>query len=164
MSRKSDLTTKEKIAIVGCMVLGREYLSDAFAVSHPQVQTKAEASLKVMQSRWWASDPAKAFRQEITDRLTGTSIVTGNDLRSRDGIVSELITAVKQSRGKDAVSGLQSLAKLQGLDKPDEGREEEEKRRYFLPYRSRCRGCRLMQIYMDIEKENLELHHTIENQ
>lgn len=153
MSRKQDLTPQEKIAIVGCMILGREYINDAYFMSHPKVQTKAEASIKVMVSRWWASESAKTFRNEITDRLTGTAIATGNDLRSREGIVSELITAVKQSRGKDAVSGLQSLAKLQGLDKPEDIKPDEEKRTYFLPYRSKCRGCKLMQIFMDMEQE-----------
>lgn len=147
---KKELSQAEKIAVCGVMLLGREYLPTAFSMSHPQAKTTSETSLKVMRSRWWAADLVQQFRADITARLAGTAIATGNDLTTRDGLISELIVAVKQSKGKDTISGLQSLAKLQGLDKPGD-QETREMRTYFLPWRSKCRGCRLMQIYKEVE-------------
>lgn len=153
MSRKSDLTPQEKIAIVGCMILGREYINDAYFMSHPKAQTKAEASIKVMVSRWWASDSVKAFREQVQDRITRTSINDGNDLKTRTGIINELVGAVKEAKGKEAISGLQSLAKLQGYDKPDDDRLDDERRTFFVPYPSKCRACQLMKIFREIEKD-----------
>ncbi len=69
-----------------------------------------------------------------------------NELQTREGIIRNLINSVSTISGKDKVSGLQTLAKLQGFDKPDESNEE-EKRTYFLPWVSHCRTCKLMQIY-----------------
>ena len=69
------------------------------------------------------------------------------ELQTRSGLISKIIDNVLLTSGKDAISGLQTLAKLQGLDSPDD-LEEEEKRRYFLPWVSHCRTCQLMKIYI----------------
>lgn len=74
-----------------------------------------------------------------------------DELKTREGIIKKLIDNVSVCQGKDAVSGLQTLAKLQGYDKPDEITEE-DKRIFVLTYLSRCRGCKLMAAYMDIQK------------
>ena len=75
-----------------------------------------------------------------------------NELQTREGIIKNLINSVSTISGKDKVSGLQTLAKLQGFDKPDESNEE-EKRTYFLPWVSHCRTCKLMQIYKTINEQ-----------
>ena len=69
-------------------------------------------------------------------------------LRTRAGIVSKIITTLSDVDGKDAISGLQTLAKLQGFDKPDE-KTDEERRTYFLPFVSRCRSCALFRLFAD---------------
>ena len=66
--------------------------------------------------------------------------------RTKKGVLEELIKAADGLTGKDAVSALQTVAKLQGFDKPDE-QEQEERRRYFLPYVSACRNCKLMEAF-----------------
>lgn len=148
-----QLTDKEKIALAALVVLGREYLPTAFAMSHPKAKTTSEASLKVTHSRWYASQLCKEYREEIKQGILGLAVADGNDLTTRSGIIDELITATKQTQGKDAVGALQTLAKLQGFDKPDERNENEERRRFFLPYVSACRNCELMKLYREIQDE-----------
>lgn len=75
-----------------------------------------------------------------------------DELRTRGGIIDSLITEVSGVHGKEAIGGLQTLAKLQGYDKPDEA-EQDERRRYFLPWVSRCRNCALMKLYRDTSAE-----------
>lgn len=151
--KKQELNEKEKIALAALVVLGRDYLPTAFAMSHPKAKTQSEASLKVMHSRWYASPLCKEFREEIKNGILGVAVADGNDLTTRSGIIDELITATKQTQGKDAVGALQTLAKLQGFDKPDDRNDQEERRRYFLPYVSNCRNCELMKLYNEIQDE-----------
>ena len=74
-----------------------------------------------------------------------------DELKTRDGIIRKLIENVTDCAGKDAVSGLQTLAKLQGLDKPDEV-PEEDRRLFVLTWLSHCRTCKLMGAYLDAQK------------
>lgn len=75
-----------------------------------------------------------------------------DELKTRPGIIAKLIEEVTNVAGKDAISGLQTLAKLQGFDKPDEINEE-EKRFFVLPYLSVCRSCKLMQVYCELKHQ-----------
>lgn len=152
MLKKTKLSDIEKIAICGVLVLGREYLTTAYKMCSPKATTTAENSLKVMQSRWWASDLCRAFRREIENKLAHVSTMAGNDLTTRAGIVSELISATKQTQGKDSVNALQTLAKIQGLDRPEE-RPDDERRRFVLTWPSHCRTCALMRLYLQIKNE-----------
>lgn len=151
--KKSDLPIEDKIALAAVAVLGKGVAKVAYLMAHPSA-TKNKSSQGVLVSRWLHSDLAVDFMQRVT---TGTATVNtpdeANDLTTRGGIISELITSVKASTGKEAISGLQSLAKLQGFDKPDEINEE-DKRLFVLPYLSNCRSCKLMQVYMQIQEKN----------
>ena len=149
---KTELNEKEKIALAAVVVLGREYLPTAFAMSHPKAKTESEASLKVMQSRWYASPMCKQFREEVKQGILGVAVADGNDLTTRNGIVSELIKSVKQSNGKEAIGGLQTLAKLQGFDKPEE-KPDGERRTYVLRWLSKCRSCELMRLFLEVQEE-----------
>lgn len=98
----------------------------------------------------------KAGKRKIVDERTKDIITKCEDeekeeLRTRAGIISKLIDNVTACQGKDAVSGLQTLAKLQGLDKPEET-QEEDKRTFVLTYLSHCRTCRLMAAYIQTQK------------
>lgn len=74
------------------------------------------------------------------------------ELKTRAGIIEKLIKEVSQIEGKDAVSGLQTLAKLQGYDKPEEINED-DKRFFVVPYLSVCRSCKLMQVFNAINSQ-----------
>lgn len=150
---KQELNEKEKIALTAVVVLGRDYLPTAFAMSHPKAKTESEASLKVMHSRWYASPIAKQFREEIKQGILGVAVADGNDLTTREGVIGELIRSVKQSNGKDAISGLQSLAKIQGFDRPEE-RSEDERRKYVLRWNSHCQSCQLMKLFLEVQKNH----------
>ncbi len=74
-----------------------------------------------------------------------------NEFCTKNGLVRKIVTSLKSTQGKDRVTALVTLAKLQGLDKIEEN-EGEEMRRYFLPWVSICRNCELMKIYKEVNK------------
>ncbi len=150
-TKRETLSIPDQIAMCGVMLLGREFIVQAYKMSHPRTKTTSEASLQVMVSRWYASPLAKKFREEMKAKLTHIAISDGADLTTRDGIISELISAVKSSSGKESISGLQSLARIQGLDRPQE-RETEDLRRFFVAFKSDCRRCALMELYREVQK------------
>lgn len=150
-TKKENLSIPDQIAMCGVMLLGREFIVQAYRMSHPRTKTTSEASLQVMVSRWYASPLAKKFREEMKAKLTHIAISDGADLTTRDGILSELINAVKSTTGKEAISGLQSLAKIQGLDRPQDG-EQPDPRRFFVAFKSDCRRCALMELYREVQK------------
>ena len=71
---------------------------------------------------------------------------------TRKGLIDEMIKNISVLTGKDAAQALQSIAKLQGLDKPDEGTEE-ERRKFVLRWLSSCRTCKLMRVFLEIQEE-----------
>ena len=152
-TKKSDLPLGDKIALAAVAVLGKGVAKAAYRMAHPSATTN-QASLGVLVSRWLHNELAADFMQRVT---TGKATVTpspdDNDLNTREGIIDALVTATRQTQGKDSISGLTTLAKLQGFDKPDETNEE-DKRLYVLTWHSQCRHCKLMQIYLQIEKNN----------
>lgn len=149
-AKKETLNISEQIAMCGVLLLGREVLVPAYKLCHARTKTTSENSLTVMTSRWYASPLAKKFREEMKAKLTHIAISDGADLTTRDGILSELINAVKSTTGKEAISGLQSLARIQGLDRPEEG-EQPDQRRFFLAWKSDCRRCELMKLFREIQ-------------
>ena len=98
----------------------------------------------------------KQQQRELEEEQARMKQATNEDkdeLRTREGLIKKIIDNVSLITGKDAISGLQTLAKLQGLDNPDE-KPEEERRKYFLPWVSNCRSCKLMQLYIKTINEN----------
>lgn len=150
--KRIRLKIEDRIALAAIALLGREVLPAAYAMCHPSVTTTNQDSLSTMYSRWYNQPQAKAYRIELADIIARRAKVEGADLTTREGIISELVTSVKQASGREAISGLQSLAKLQGYDRPTE-KESKEQRRYYLPYVSKCRTCELMKIYRRLQDE-----------
>lgn len=148
---KRQLSKEEKICICAVEVMGREFLGAAYLLCHPKTRAKSESSLAVMQSRWFASAWSKAFRREMRAKISGMAIVQGAELTTRSGILERLQAISRSLNGKDELSALQLLAKMQGLDRPDEHEDNSEKRVYFLPWVSSCRNCALMKIYMKMQ-------------
>lgn len=77
----------------------------------------------------------------------------GDEFCTRDGLVKNLIYTVNSCQGKDRANILMTLAKLQGLDKPEEG-ENEEKTVFYLPYVSKCNSCELMKLYKKVKNDS----------
>ena len=89
------------------------------------------------------------YIKQVEDNLTEEQ---KDEFRTRQGLIEKIITQSTLVSGKDAISALQTLAKLQGFDKPDE-QEQAERRRYFLPNVSHCRTCQLMKDYIKAQND-----------
>lgn len=152
-AKKENLTMAEQVAMCGVVLLGREVLPTAFAMSH-KIKTTAAESLSVMQSRWYASPLAKQFREDIKNKLARIATTDGADLRTRDGVLERLVANTQTATGKDELQGLLAVAKMQGFDRPVDDTGKEEKRTFFLPWVSNCRTCALMKAYQEVQKKN----------
>ena len=73
-------------------------------------------------------------------------------LSDKSFIIKKLYEASRQVTGKEKAAVFMQIADLQRM-KQETDRIEEEKRRYFLPYRSKCRSCQLYQEYKKIRDE-----------
>ena len=162
MAQKIELPDMEKVAVAAITLLGKDFHRLAFLMSHPRAKSREENTLNVSVSRWINSPLVKSYKAQLQEIIeTGKATPQQakkagrpkkeipNDLTTREGIVKQLIDATSYTEGKDSVSALQTLAKLQGYDKPAE-KEDEERRKYFLPWVSHCRSCRLMQSYKNV--------------
>ncbi len=109
--------------------------------NHQNPVTLKKEQQEAIRNNTLLGDDGKPLTEEEKEEIR-------NELQTRDGIIKNLINSVSVISGKDKVSGLQTLAKLQGFDKPDESNEE-DKRTYFLPWVSHCRTCKLMQLYKE---------------
>lgn len=150
----AELTIYDKIGLSAIAVMGRAVAEAAFLLTHPTVKTKNRASLGVMVSRWHHSPQAEEF---IKSARAGTATVNttdeaNGDFYTRSGIIDALVTATKQTQGKDSVSALQTLAKIQGFDRPQES-EQPDQRRFFLAWKSDCRRCKLMELFREVQAE-----------
>lgn len=147
-----ELSKQDKIGLAAVEILGKEYALPAFMMAR-NINTSNEKSVKVLLSRWLSSPKAKEFRAEVRAKITKVATVEGNDLTTRDGLINELVTSVRETQGKDAVSGLQTLAKLQGFDKMADPRPEADRVMYVVPSIPRCRDCQLRKILNEIVTE-----------
>lgn len=66
---------------------------------------------------------------------------------SREGLLEMAQKNLRRLTGKDELQGIQFVAKMQGLDKPEE-KAGDDHRTYFLPWVSHCRSCALMKAYI----------------
>ena len=157
--QKVELPDMEKVAVAAITILGKDFHRLAYLMSHPRSKSREENTLNVSVSRWINSPLVKSYKAQLQELIeTGKATPQQakkagrpkkeipNDLTTREGIVRQLIDATSYTEGKDSVSALQTLAKLQGYDKPD-AKEQDERRSYFLPWVSHCRTCRLMRSY-----------------
>jgi len=64
-------------------------------------------------------------------------------------IIKNLSLVAKSLTGKDKADVLMKIADLQRM-KNEETKEKEEQRRFYLPYVSRCRGCKLANIVLNV--------------
>lgn len=136
---------------------------DAYSAIYHQTKTKTHEAAKTYATDHIKNNPGltlliNQFKRTKPQNTTTTTEQTETEeqkekkeekrkeLATRAGILKNLADICEQLQGKEQLQALQLLAKMQGLDKPDE-QEEEEKRVYFLPWVSNCRSCALMEIY-----------------
>ena len=155
---KIELPDMEKVAVAAITLLGKDFHRLAFLM---RTKSREENTLNVSVSRWINSPLVKSYKAQLQELMeTGKATPQQakkagrpkkeipNDLTTREGIVKQLIDATSYTEGKDSVSALQTLAKLQGYDKPAD-KDQDDKRSYFLPWVSHCRSCRLMRSYQN---------------
>jgi hypothetical protein len=144
---KIDLSTKEKICLAGYAVLGKEFLADAFDMSH-NVKTKNQESLAVMRSKWIHKPQAKDFilniRKQYTDNLL-ENIGEDTELSEKQliAIIQRGIVSEKDPKRQSDMS----LKLMQWRKDAKAEQQEEERRKYVLSFRSVCRVCPLMATY-----------------
>lgn len=156
---KIELPDMEKVAVAAITLLGKDFHRLAFLMSHPRTKSREENTLNVSVSRWINNPLVKSYKAQLQELIEAGKATPQqakkagrsrkeipNDLTTREGIVKQLIDATSYTEGKDSVSALQTLAKLQGYDKPD-AKDQDDRRSYFLPWVSHCRTCRLMRSY-----------------
>jgi len=97
----------------------------------------------------------KAFKARQAPAATQAQEISEEErekFTTRKGLINELIKNSLTLTGKELGNSLQTLAKIQGFDKPDDGENEEERRRFVLRWLSKCRTCKLMRLYMEIRQ------------
>lgn len=69
----------------------------------------------------------------------------GKKLTDKSWIIESIGVESLSLSGKDRVDALMKVADLQRM-KQEETREKEEVRRFYLPYVSKCRGCKVFEL------------------
>lgn len=127
-------------------------------VTRSRTEQQAKELLRVNPSFQLCINELK--RAKKIERTTAKQIDVNQELTeeerekytTRKGLIDEMIKNISVLTGKDAAQSLQVIAKIQGLDKPDEG-SDEERRKYVLRWLSHCRTCKLMRVFLEIENE-----------
>lgn len=90
-------------------------------------------------------DAADLLTDEERTQQEQQTAATVQEYKDRDKVLQKIILSTDKLSGKDELNGLLSIAKFQGFDR--EKIEVDDKRFYYLPWVSNCKGCKLMQIY-----------------
>lgn len=99
-----------------------------------------------------AGDINEALEAQNNDELTEEE---RKKISDKSYILKKLWQAAGRVSGKEQAQIYMSIADLQRM-KQEESKIQEEKRRYFLPFRSKCRACELMKIYKNTMENQQE--------
>lgn len=153
--KQRDLSLNDQVGLAAVAVLGRSISKVAYLMAYPSTKSNT-ASLGVQISRWLNDEKSKEFMNQVKSGVAQAFVTDPDnieDLTSRQGIIDALVTATQQTQGKDKISGLQSLAKLQGFDRPEQD-DKPDQRRFFVAWKSDCRRCELMRLFRQVQAEN----------
>lgn len=153
--KQRDLSLQDQVGLAAVAVLGRSISKVAYLMAYPSTKSNT-ASLGVQISRWLNDEKSKEFMNQVKSGVAQAFVTDPDnieDLTSRAGIIDALVTATQQTQGKDKISGLQSLAKLQGFDRPEQD-DKPDQRRFFVAWKSDCRRCELMRLFRQVQAEN----------
>lgn len=128
--------------------------------NNAKIEAEAKELIRVNPSFSLLINEIKRKKNKITNNQTTAADLQGEEVteeerqryETREGLIEEMIKSLRTTSGKDSLNVLQSLAKLQGLDKPNDN-EGEERRRFVLRFLSHCRTCKLMKAYLEIQNE-----------
>ena len=148
-----ELSTRDKIALAACAILPKEYYREAFLMARNITTTNA-TSLASMQTQWMNNPKARQFRKEIRSLYADTLMDEGDDqgktlseeqlLRIVErGIVSE------PDRKKQADMSLKLVQYRRDADLAD----VEDRRKFYLPYVSRCRSCQILKLFQEFQSQ-----------
>lgn len=147
-------------------------IAEAFHVTHHQggqVAPRTYTQARTQANEFFANNPGariltQSFRRKKPTQTNIDTIqqqekqeeqqqnIEKNELATRDGLIKFLIENTSKISGKEAVQAAQTLAKIQGFDKPKE-EELQEKRVFHLPFKSHCRTCQVMKIFEELTSE-----------
>ena len=153
---KNALSDIDRIALAARITLGPESLDMCYRIVNPTSSTSDEIFHK-MALRWWNNPRSKAFRHDILNirqQAAKDEIDMESDEDSpltKSFLIKELRAALSAtSDPADRASIALKLADLAGL-KGKQEEKGEERRRFYLPFVSHCRTCKIMQLFREFQ-------------
>lgn len=86
---------------------------------------------------------------EQAEQVEGMSEEERKKFTDKNFIIASLAAEARNLTGKDKTAVLMQIADLQRM-KNEENKQEEEQRRYYLPFISHCKTCKIVEIYKKI--------------
>ena len=133
---------------------GKKEATNESTTSKGRDLIKATPGVKVLIQRYKNRRPinnTEGQRAAEEAKEEDNNIINGVELETRADVVAFLKKNLRRISGKDAISGAQTLARLEGYDRIEE-KLEEEKRHFYLPFVSVCRSCPLARVFDDAIK------------
>ena len=157
---KVNLSDTERICIAAVLTLGKETLDVAYRLINSDSKSNDEVFHK-QALRWWNLPNVKAFANDLRSirmQAANSEIELEDDADTpitRSFLIKELRLALKATNDpSDRASIAMKLADLSGLKgKQDDDNKDNEQRVFYLPWRSKCKSCKLMQVYMQAMEE-----------
>ena len=149
---KLTLSVTERICIAAVVILGDEWINEAYRLINPTSKSKDEATFRRQALRWWNHPNVKEFCKKLRN---ASPLHEKEDATiTREYLIKQLKAALRATTDPtDRASIAMKLADLSGLKGKKEETPEADKRHYFLPWVSRCRTCELMKIYNRISNQ-----------
>lgn len=145
-----ELSTKDKIGLAACAILGKEYHRTAFLLCR-NISTTNEDSIKAMQSDWLNNEKAKQFRKEIRSLYADTLMEDaqeGEELSEKQLLrIVERGIVTEPDKKKQADMSLKLVQYRRDANVGD----SEDRRHFYLPYVSHCRTCQIAKIFMEFQ-------------
>ncbi len=160
---KKNLTDLERICVAALLVLGRDSLDMVYHILKPDTTVERGEIFHKMALRWWNNPVVKSFANDLRaihlqrcDDLIEMESEEDEPL-TKGFLIKELRLALKATTDPgDRASIALKLADLTGLKGKDTESREKEQRRFYLPFVSHCRSCKLMQVFKDISQQHKE--------
>lgn len=155
------LTDLERVCIAATLTLGRDSLDMVYHILKPDTTVESPLIFHKMALRWWNNPTVKSFANDLraihlqrNDDAIEMETEEDEPL-TKAFLVKELRLALKATADpSDRASIAMKLSDLVGLKGKDSESKEQEQRRFYLPFVSHCRSCKLVQLFKDISNQN----------
>lgn len=145
-----ELSTKDKICLAACSILGKEYHRTAFLMCR-NIHTKNESSINAMQSDWLNNEKAKQFRREIRSLYADTLMEDaqeGEELSEKQLLrIVERGIVTEPDKKKQADMSLKLVQYRRDASVGD----SEDRRHFYIPYVSHCRTCQIAKLFKEFQ-------------